>query len=117
MQRIAHSSGPSVLPNHHHSIKHSLTTCSLYLCICAVAALSEKEAVVFMQRLAHLENNGVVTGSIRQRWQSTFLELLYTMCTTVQAPFVSPLMFAHIPNPFADLSAFCIAPPCVWLHV
>ena len=62
----------------------SLTTaCS------AVSALSEKEAVVFMQRLAHLENNGVITGPIRQRWQSTFLDLLYTMCTTVQAPFVS----------------------------
>ena len=49
-----------------------------------------------MQRLAHLENNGVVTGSIRHRWQSTFLELLYTMCTTVQAPFVSPLMLAQL---------------------
>ena len=61
-----------------------------------MAALSEKEAVVFMQRLAHLENNGVVTGSIRHRWQSTFLELLYTMCTTVQAPFVSLLIFTQL---------------------
>ena len=80
-----------------------------------------------MQRLAHLENNGVVTGPIRARWQSTFLELLYTMCTTVQAPFVSPLLFAHT-RPILDfvcalhgttlgVEAQCVSLPllaCLW---
>ena len=52
--------------------------------------LTDKEAVVFLTRLAALDNALTTAGTQRELWQNTFLELLYTMCTQVIPPHVSP---------------------------
>ena len=58
----------------------------------AAAVFSEKEVVLFLQRLAHLESNGAtLQGPARALWQRTFLDLLYMLCTRPCAPHVSLL--------------------------
>ncbi|KAL0051806.1 hypothetical protein WJX82_002492 [Trebouxia sp. C0006] len=49
-------------------------------------ALTDKEAVLFLTRLAALDNAMAAVGSARELWQTTFLDLLYTMCTRVVPP-------------------------------
>ncbi|KAL0020642.1 hypothetical protein WJX79_010395 [Trebouxia sp. C0005] len=49
-------------------------------------ALTDKEAVLFLTRLAALDNAMAAVGSAREQWQTTFLDLLYTMCTRVVPP-------------------------------
>ncbi len=56
--------------------------------VCA-AALTDKEAVLFLTRLAALDNAMSAMGPSREQWQATFLDLLYTMCTKVIPPHVS----------------------------
>lgn len=51
-------------------------------------ALTDKEAVLFLTRLAALDNAMAAVGSAREQWQTTFLDLLYTMCTRVVPPHV-----------------------------
>lgn len=52
-------------------------------------ALTDKEAVLFLTRLAALDNVMLAVGPSREQWQKTFLDLLYTMCTKVVPPHVS----------------------------
>ena len=54
-------------------------------------ALTDKEAVLFLTRLAALANAMSAVGAAREQWHRTFLDLLYTMCTRVVPPHVSNL--------------------------
>ena len=45
-------------------------------------ALTHKESILFMQRLAALERNGIADGPIKAQYEQVFLDMLYTMCTT-----------------------------------
>ena len=59
------------------------------VCIHLAVALTDKEAVLFLTRLAALANAMTAVGPVREQWQATFLDLLYTMCTRVVPPHVS----------------------------
>jgi hypothetical protein len=48
---------------------------------CAVA-LTHKESILFMQRLAAIERNGITDGPIKAQYEEVFLNMLYTMCST-----------------------------------
>lgn len=85
-----------------HGEKHSL------VCPPAVA-LTDKEAVLFLTRLAALDNAMLAVGPSREQWQKSFLDLLYTMCTKVVPPHVSAAQ-AHLD---ADPISFVSAPPLV----
>ena len=50
--------------------------------------LTDKESVLFLTRLAALNNALSAAGTQREQWQSTFLDLLYTMCTQTVPPHV-----------------------------
>jgi hypothetical protein len=63
--------------------------------LCAVA-LTDKEAVLFLTRLAALDNAMAAVGSAREQWQTTFLDLLYTMCTRVVPPHVCSALWGHV---------------------
>lgn len=72
------------------------STCDATCCLHAVG-LTDKEAVVFLTRLAALDNALTPGGTDREQWQRNFLELLYTMCTTVMPSHVSPTaMCSHV---------------------
>lgn len=61
---------------------------------CVTVALTDKEAVLFLTRLAALDNAMSAVGPSREQWQTTFLDLLYTMCTQVVPHHVSHLMLS-----------------------
>ena len=48
----------------------------------SAVALTGKEAILFMQRLASIDRNGLTEGPIKGAWEKVFLEMVYTMCTT-----------------------------------
>ena len=41
-----------------------------------------QEAILFLQRLASLARNGWTRGPLQQRWESTFLEMIHSLCTS-----------------------------------
>ncbi|EIE23491.1 hypothetical protein COCSUDRAFT_65942 [Coccomyxa subellipsoidea C-169] len=47
-----------------------------------LVSLTEKEAILFLQRLASLARNGWTRGPLQQRWESTFLEMIHSLCTS-----------------------------------
>ena len=55
-------------------------------------ALAPKESILFMQRLASLDRSGLTDGPIKAVWESTFLDMVYSLSTTVcpEAPEVRP---------------------------
>lgn len=61
--------------------------------LCIAVALTDKEAVLFLTRLAALDNAMSAVGPSREQWQTTFLDLLYTMCTQVVPHHVSHFTF------------------------
>ena len=63
--------------------------------MCAVA-LTDKEAVLFLTRLAALDNAMLAVGPSREQWQKSFLDLLYTMCTRVVPPHVMHPKICHL---------------------
>ena len=67
-------------------------------------ALTDKEAVLFLTRLAALDNVMLAVGPSREQWQKSFLDLLYTMCTKVVPPHVScSLCYNHLPSNYIHL--------------
>jgi len=75
-------------------------------CVRAVA-LTHKESILFMQRLAALERNGIADGPIKAQYEQVFLDMLYTMCTTPRpdAPEVRSL---HTCSALIRLSVRCL---------
>lgn len=69
--------------------------CRLGVLLVAVA-LTDKEAVLFLTRLAALDNVMLTVGPAREQWQKTFLDLLYTMCTKVVPPHVSSAVHTYV---------------------
>ena len=63
-------------------------------------ALTHKESILFMQRLAALERNGIADGPIKAQYEQVFLDMLYTMCTTPRpdAPEVRDSILEHSLN-------------------
>ncbi|KAK9813301.1 hypothetical protein WJX72_012102 [[Myrmecia] bisecta] len=51
-----------------------------------VATLTEKEAVLFLQRLAQLERTGATEGPIKEVWEDTFLDMIHTLVTSPTPP-------------------------------
>ncbi|BDA47386.1 probable transcription-associated protein 1 [Coccomyxa sp. Obi] len=49
-------------------------------------SLTEKEAILFLQRLASLARNGWMRGPLQQRWETTFLEMIHSLCTATNLP-------------------------------
>ena len=48
---------------------------------CRAAPISEKEAALFLERLAALERGGATEGPIKALWEEIFLELVYHIAT------------------------------------
>ena len=56
---------------------------------CSAVTLTDKEAVLFLTRLAALDNALTSAGTQREQWQNTILQQLYTMCTETISPHVT----------------------------
>lgn len=71
------------------------------------SALSIKEAVLLLQRLAHVDQDRIMSDLVmRHKWQIKFLDLLYRLCTSDQIAPVSPgidtmmlLLIVHARHP------------------
>ena len=85
--------------------------CGVQRCVLCAVALTDKEAVLFLTRLAALDNAMAAVGSAREQWQTTFLDLLYTMCTRVVPPHVCSALWRHVychqADSFSTLFAHC----------
>ena len=51
-----------------------------------VAALSDKEAVLFLERIATLERGRSPATPRNPEWESAFLDLIYTICSMQDSP-------------------------------
>lgn len=49
-----------------------------------------QEAILFLQRLASLARNGWMRGPLQQRWETTFLEMIHSLCTATNLPQALP---------------------------
>ena len=56
----------------------------------AHAALSDKEAVLFLERIAALDRNRAPDAARAAEWEAAFLGLVYTICSTTDSPRVPP---------------------------
>lgn len=45
------------------------------------AVLQEKDAIIFLQRFAKLQHEGRILGLLKAKFETTLLDLLYTVCT------------------------------------
>ena len=50
-----------------------------------------QEAILFLQRLASLARMGWTRGPLQATWESTFLDMVHTLCTSHNLPQVRPL--------------------------
>ena len=55
-----------------------------------------------MQRLASVDRSGLAEGPIKAAWEPIFLNLLYSMCTTVCPE--APQVLTHPPPPLSSSS-------------
>lgn len=70
--------------------------CRWAVLLVVAVALTDKEAVLFLTRLAALDNVMLGAGPARELWQKTFVDLLYTMCTKVVPPHVGSALCTKV---------------------
>lgn len=51
-----------------------------------VGYLTIKESILFLQRMAQLERGGATGGELKRIWESTYLDLVHTLCTNEIGP-------------------------------
>jgi hypothetical protein len=52
-------------------------------------ALTVKEAILFLQRLAHVDQDRLDNFTMKQAWRKRFLNMLLLLCTSENIPTVS----------------------------